>query len=489
MTTSMSVNDKAVSLRTFLFEKKRMETFGDALPKWLSVERLLRVVFSSALKNPRILDCTKESILNAVMGCATLGLEPILGRAHLIPYNNNKRMPNGKWKKVLECQFQPGYQGLVDLARRTGTISDVYGFNVYEADEFDITYGMNRNIHHKPWFMDPKKRGKNESGEIFGAYCVWVLKDGTIHPEFMYLSEIHKRRNKSQAYQNAMQYKKEDTPWIQWPEEMNLKTVVKHSSKLVPASIEFMEAVSYDNDAEIGASATFSSYFLPKTGTEEPQTSPPTNTEAFDAIIREQGLDKDRVDRFMEAVTKQYNTAMDEIIASTVEDLDGFLGEFRKWEAATYKKTPPTLKDKIGGLKTTGLTGWEKEHHDEIGGLPEEDKKFFLAKWQRTIKHDYYAEGQPGHKPEQREESVQQEALPHTVTKESTGEGDFEEVDRRRRLNLEFQRAMLQYRDDETEGIGQAKFHQVLRQAGFEDIQDVPEEDYASILQAMEAAR
>ncbi|MBW2596745.1 MAG: recombinase RecT, partial [Deltaproteobacteria bacterium] len=296
-TTSMTVRDKAVSLREFLFEKKRMETFEEALPKWLSVERLLRVVFSSALKNPRILDCTKESILNAVMGCATLGLEPILGRAYLIPYNNNKQI-GGKWQKVLECQFQVGYQGLIDLARRSGTISDIIGYNVYQNDEFDISFGMNPDIKHRPWYMLPAYQ-KEGPGEIIGAYCVWTLKDGTKHPEFMPIYDIHKRRDVSQAYQADVKYKKKDSPWLKWPEDMNLKTVIKHSSKMVPASIEFMQAVEYDNDSEMGKMGI--NHFLARgmgAGpglTDDDSQTPPSNTEAFDAIIREKGLDKDRV--------------------------------------------------------------------------------------------------------------------------------------------------------------------------------------------------
>jgi recombination protein RecT len=128
MTTALTTQQKAISLRDELF--KHQKQFESAMPKWMAPERLIRVVFTTAMKNPKILDCSRESILGAIMQCAQLGLEPILGRAYLIPYSNNKNI-SGKWVKVMECQFQPGYQGLIDLARRTGTISDVMGYNVY----------------------------------------------------------------------------------------------------------------------------------------------------------------------------------------------------------------------------------------------------------------------------------------------------------------------------------------------------------------------
>ena len=243
-----TVNERAVSLRGFLHSERIKDQLAMALPKWLSVDRLLRIVFSSAVRNPKLMQCTQESILQSVMMCAQLGLEPILGRAYLIPYNNSKYV-NGGWKKVMECQFQPGYQGLVDLARRSGTIQDVWGHVVHEKDEFDLELGTSRKIHFRPCMKD-------DPGDAIGAFAIWALEGGLFHPEFMPLYEINKRRDRSQAWQNARKKPNDknaqDTPWIQWPDEMRLKTVVKHSSKLVPASIEFMEAVAVDDATETG---------------------------------------------------------------------------------------------------------------------------------------------------------------------------------------------------------------------------------------------
>lgn len=257
-TTALTpVQQKAIDLRGYLHQDGVKDTLQDAMPRWLSVDRMLRIVFSSAMRNPKLLECTKESILQSVMMCAQLGLEPILGRAYLIPYHNSKNI-GGKWTKVYECQMQLGYQGLIDLARRSDNIADVWGSNVYENDLFSLNFGMDRDLTHNPWYMDPEKRKKGSGGEIIGAYVVWQLKDGTKHPDFMPISEIHKRRERSQAYTWAETGDpkkgggKSDSVWHQWPEEMNLKTVIKHSAKMVPSSIEFMSAVTMDNDSELG---------------------------------------------------------------------------------------------------------------------------------------------------------------------------------------------------------------------------------------------
>lgn len=255
-----TLRQEAVSLRDYLGSKDIMPQISSALPKWLSPDRFFRVVFGAILRNPKLVECTRESILQSVMFCAQLGVEPILGRAYLIPYENSKYV-NGEWVKIPECQAQIGYQGLVDLARRSDTIADVWGANVYENDIFDLSYGMERGLIHKPWFMDRVLRAEGKPGECLGAYVVWQLKDGTKHPEFMPIYEIHKRRAKSQSYTWAETGEpkkgggKRNSVWHEWPEEMNLKTVIKHSAKLVPASIEFMQAVQLDDEHDFLATA------------------------------------------------------------------------------------------------------------------------------------------------------------------------------------------------------------------------------------------
>jgi recombination protein RecT len=255
-------NERALSLKQYLGNEGIKAQIMAAAPKMLNGERFLKVFYGACLRNPKLLECTTESVLQAAMFFAQLGLEPILGRAYLVPYLNSKNIDN-RWVKQYEVQPQVGYQGLVDLARRSNTIADVWGACVYEADIFDLSYGMDRNLVHKPWYMDPEKRKQGQPGEMIGAYVVWQLKDGTKHPEYMPWHEIAKRRAKSQSYTWAEtgDPKKgggeRDSVWHTWTEDMALKTVIKHSAKLVPASIEFMQAVEFDDNADNGRSGQF----------------------------------------------------------------------------------------------------------------------------------------------------------------------------------------------------------------------------------------
>jgi recombination protein RecT len=251
-------NEKAISLKRYLNSEGIKAQIMAAAPKMLNAERFLKVFYGAILRNPKLVECTTESMLQAAMFFSQLGLEPILGRAYLVPYLNSKQV-DGRWVKQYEVQPQVGYQGFVDLGRRSGLILDVWGSCVYENDIFDLSYGMERTLVHKPWFMDPEKRKAGQPGEFIGAYVVWKLKDGTMHPDFMPAFEIHKRRAKSQSYTWAETGDpnkgggKQDSVWHQWPEEMALKTVIKHSAKLVPASIEFMQAVEFDDTKDNGA--------------------------------------------------------------------------------------------------------------------------------------------------------------------------------------------------------------------------------------------
>jgi len=339
-----ALQQKAISLRDYLHTAQVKRTLQDALPAWLSADRLLRIVFTQSMKNPQILDCTKESLLSAIMNCAQLGLEPLLGRAYLIPYKNSKNM-NGRWVKVLECQFQPGYQGLVDLARRSGMVKDVFATPVYENDLFDIEYGTNRHITHKP-HLGP------DPGKPIGAYTVWELKDGTKAFEFMPLHEIYKRRARSQAYQyaekNPNDKNAQESPWIQWPEEMMRKTVVKHFSKLMPASVEFMQAIELDDAAELGRSQAgmFSempdfSYSLTAPADPEPQF----DTSAFDKHVAKYIDTPDpTLDKFIELTAQAQVIPIDKLKAVAGEQFDGFWKAFEAWRLQAYPDAPKVEK-------------------------------------------------------------------------------------------------------------------------------------------------
>ncbi len=204
---------------------------AQAIPKHLTPDRLLRIATTSIRTNPKLKVCTPESLLGAVMQCAQLGLEPsILGHAYLIPYKNKKKENGKEWYED-ECQFQIGYKGLIELARRTGQISSIIAHAVHDKDVFEYEYGINDKLRHVP--------ADGERGTIVRYYAVAKFKDGGY--AFVVMSrrdiEIHRDKfSKTKSY----------GPWVDHFDEMAKKTVLKALMKYMPISVEFQKAVDQD---------------------------------------------------------------------------------------------------------------------------------------------------------------------------------------------------------------------------------------------------
>lgn len=210
----------------------RKEYIAKALPKHMTAERMAMVAFSEIRKNPKIALCSRESLLAAVLMASQLGLEPgPLGHVYLVPYWNGKTRSN-------DVQLQIGYKGMLELARRSGEIEDIYGYVVYEADEFDFALGTERYLKHKPAKLSTEKRGKP-----IAAYTVAHLK-GCTRPVFecMYWDEIESRRDRFSK--NCRDRDGNLTgPWKDSPDEMAIKTVLRHMWKWLPISIEVQRQV------------------------------------------------------------------------------------------------------------------------------------------------------------------------------------------------------------------------------------------------------
>lgn len=194
--------------------------FATALPKHINSDRFVRIAITTIRQNPKLAQCSQESLLGALMVSAQLGLEPgTLGQCYLIPYGR-------------ECQFQIGYKGMIELLRRSGQLKDIYAYSVYENDDFEITYGLDRNLIHKPNLAN--------KGNLLGCYCVAILKDDTRAFEYMTKEEIEAHAKKfSKTFGNG--------PWKTDFEAMAHKTVVKKMLKWLPLSVEFLENIEKDD--------------------------------------------------------------------------------------------------------------------------------------------------------------------------------------------------------------------------------------------------
>jgi len=207
-----------------------------ALPRHVSPDRMLRIVLTTVQRTPKLLECTRESLLGCIVQCAQLGLEPdgLLGHAYLIPFFNNRQNQH-------ECQLIVGYKGLLKLARQSGEIASISARVVHEKDVFEFEYGLEEKLRHIP-SMD------EDPGPLLYAYAIFRLKDGATHFDVMSFREIEAIRKRSKSGNNG--------PWVTDFEEMAKKTVLRRASKMSPASIEdrMARAIALDEKADAGIS-------------------------------------------------------------------------------------------------------------------------------------------------------------------------------------------------------------------------------------------
>lgn len=151
LTKSMSIADMIKAMEP---EIKK------ALPQVITPERFSRMALSALNTTPKLAECSQMSFLGALMNAAQLGLEPNtpLGQAYLIPYRN---------KGKLECQFQIGYKGLIDMVYRNDNIQTVQAQCVYENDVFEYELGLEPKLVHKPALKD--------RGELILVYALWKV--------------------------------------------------------------------------------------------------------------------------------------------------------------------------------------------------------------------------------------------------------------------------------------------------------------------------
>ena len=206
------------------------------LPSYLTAERMIEIVMTEIARTPQLLECTQSSLIGCIIQCAQLGLQPgIVGECYLIPYRNKR-------KNVVECTLIPGYKGLLKLAWNSGEIASVHCDVVYEKDSFDYQYGTSGFCHHRPYEGD-------ERGKMTHAYALvsMVRSPGVFTWEVFPRNKVMAARKSSRAAESGQ------SPWSTHEDEMWMKTVLRHTCKRLPASVDkIAAAVALDERADAG---------------------------------------------------------------------------------------------------------------------------------------------------------------------------------------------------------------------------------------------
>jgi len=204
--------------------KRMAPEIAKVLPAHIKSDHLLRVALTEIRKNPKLLECSSQSLLGALMLSAQLGLEPgILGHAYLIPYYNSKT-------RSTEVQFQIGYKGYIDLVRRSGELQTLDVHEVCRGDAFEYEYGLTPKLMHRP--------ALENRGEPYCYYAIAKLKDGGFSYLVMSIQDVEKFRKRSKSPDYG--------PWVTDYDAMAKKTVIKQLAKYLPLSTEIQRSMTQD---------------------------------------------------------------------------------------------------------------------------------------------------------------------------------------------------------------------------------------------------
>ena len=219
--------DQRVTARAW-FEAQKAE-IARAAPRGFDPERLVRVALTACVQNPALFNCSRESLMQATMQSASLGLMPdgVMGQAYLIPYGE-------------KATFQIGYQGILELAMRTDRIAAIIADVVHEKDKFEFHREVERDVfQHRPY------EGDDDPGAVTHAYCIIRRKDGTASVTVLPKSKIEKEHRAHSRAKNA-------GPWVGHWSAMARKTAILVALKYEQKSTELAKAVAIEERTEAG---------------------------------------------------------------------------------------------------------------------------------------------------------------------------------------------------------------------------------------------
>lgn len=235
---------------------KQMPAIAAVLPKHVSPDRMARVAMTALRVTPKLTECTPVSFLACLMQLSAIGLEPntALGLAYLIPRKNKGQM---------ECTTIIGYQGMLELARRSGAVTSVYAYAVRDGDRFSYRLGLDPTIDHVP--SDAADR---ETKPITHTYAVARVKDAD--PIFVVLSRPQIEARRKRGFGGG--------PWDTDYEAMACKSAIRALWRYMPKSAEMQRAEDMDGAPVGNAIDESTAVALAKLG-----HAPPPPEDAIDA--------------------------------------------------------------------------------------------------------------------------------------------------------------------------------------------------------------
>ncbi len=185
--------------------------------------------------NKALQSCEPMSIMYAGIKATALNLplDPNLGFAYVIPYNNRR-------EGTSQAQFQIGYKGFIQLAIRSGQFKTINVTEVREGElkEFNLLTGE----------IEFQAVPNREEKPVIGYVSYFKLTNGFEKTLYSTTAEVEQHALKySQTYGSRNEKVKASSKWATDFDAMAKKTVLKLIlSKYAPLSVEMINAVQSD---------------------------------------------------------------------------------------------------------------------------------------------------------------------------------------------------------------------------------------------------
>jgi recombination protein RecT len=209
--------------------KQRLNDYRPVIEKLLtgtgtSVETYTAQVANALRAVPELWKCDIESVLGATLKAAQLGLAPNDGRnlCWILPYAG-------------KAQFQMGYVGYMELARRAVPGLKFDGRAVYPNDDFDVDYGKDEPLTHRPAIA----KGADNGGDAYAWYVRARFPDGTTQIEVLNRAKVEYHRKFSKQPTGKM--------WTESYDAAALKSGVSDLKRWLPSSPQLVAAFAADD--------------------------------------------------------------------------------------------------------------------------------------------------------------------------------------------------------------------------------------------------
>ena len=214
---------------------------GLKLPEDYNVQNAVVSSYLIIKQDPKLMECTKESIASALLDMATMGLSASKSQCYFVPYSG-------------KLQLQPSYFGKITAIKRIKGVIDVISDVIYNKTEYELSVDEYGNDDIK--ITKPCPLEERQSDKIVGAWSKIILDESVWgrknHTCIMTMEQIKKSWGQGATKGNSPAHKN-------FPEEMAKKSVINRCCKnfvnsakdndiLISAINRTTENEYYDND-------------------------------------------------------------------------------------------------------------------------------------------------------------------------------------------------------------------------------------------------